>query len=88
LGLALLTILALCGGAFVLYVRANSSPGCAVPRGSSACTRVVFLGNSSFFSESPVGLKFQAGLADGDASQVQVAAAATVLNDPSRWGLR
>ena len=46
LGLALLTILALCGSAFVLYVRANSNPGCAVPRGSSECTRVVFLGNS------------------------------------------
>jgi hypothetical protein len=36
----------LASSGFFLYVRATSNPGCEVPRGTTACTRVFFLGNS------------------------------------------
>ena len=42
---------------------------------------------AAVFLESPAGLKFHAGLSDADTAQVQMAAADTVLGDPSRWGL-
>jgi hypothetical protein len=44
--LALLIAVALGIGGWILYVRANSNPGCEVPSGSSACTRILFIGNS------------------------------------------
>jgi hypothetical protein len=44
--LALLIVAALGVGGWIFYVRANSNPGCEVPRGSSACTRIFFIGNS------------------------------------------
>src|SRR4029077_2866526 len=44
--LAVLAVLAVGAGAFVLYSTAGANPGCETPRGASACTRVFFLGNS------------------------------------------
>ena len=37
---------ALCTTGLLVYQRAGANPGCEVPRGSSPCTRVFFLGNS------------------------------------------
>ncbi len=42
---------------------------------------------AAVFLESPVGLKFQAGLSAADAEQMQKAAADTVLANQARWGL-
>jgi hypothetical protein len=39
------------------------------------------------FLESPAGLKYHADLSNGDALESQQAAAATVLGNPSKWGL-
>lgn len=44
--LSALVVVAVGVGAFVLYSQAGANPGCEGPRGSSACTRVFFLGNS------------------------------------------
>jgi hypothetical protein len=44
--LAILVALALGIGSWILYVRANSNPGCEVPQGTSGCTRILFIGNS------------------------------------------
>ena len=42
---------------------------------------------ATVFSKSPVGLSYHAGLSDTDAAVVQAAAADTVLQNASRWGL-
>src|SRR5258708_3729026 len=44
--LAVLVVAILGAGAWALYVRATGNPGCEVPRGTSACTRIFFIGNS------------------------------------------
>jgi len=43
---------------------------------------------AALFDESPVGLAYLDGLSASRASTLQHAAAATVLTDPTRWGLR
>ena len=42
---------------------------------------------ASIFRQSPVGLSYRSGLSTSEAESLQHAAAATVLTNPSRWGL-
>ena len=42
---------------------------------------------AAIFGQSPVNLGYQSDLSAGAAAQIQAVAAATVLNDPGRWGL-
>jgi hypothetical protein len=80
------------GYAWENVFKQESNPDLWQDDGSHPTTKGTYLAAcvfyASLFSQSPVGLKFQAGLADGDALQVQAAAAAIVRDDPSRWGLR
>src|SRR4029077_6775146 len=59
--------------------------------GSHPTTKGTYLAACVFyaaiFKQSPVGLGYHPWLSSADAAQVQNAAAATVLGDPSRWGL-
>ena len=42
---------------------------------------------AAIFRQSPSGLGYHPWLSGGEATQLQDVAAATVLGDPSRWGL-
>ncbi len=42
---------------------------------------------AALFNESPMGLTYRDGLTESRAATLQHAAAATVLGDPTRWGL-
>ncbi len=42
---------------------------------------------ASIFLESPAGLTYRSGLSSADAASAQNVAAATVLDDPAKWGL-
>ena len=42
---------------------------------------------AAIFRKSPAGLGYHPWLSSSDAGQLQEAAASTVLDDPSRWGL-
>jgi uncharacterized protein DUF4886 len=43
---AVITLAAVSGVAFYFYLHRNTNPGCETPPGSTACTRVFFIGNS------------------------------------------
>jgi hypothetical protein len=79
------------GFAWKSIVDRESDPGLWQDDGSHPTEKGTYLAAcvfyASVFLESPVGLKYQAGLSDADAADAQHAAATTVLGDPSKWGL-
>jgi hypothetical protein len=78
--LALLTAGAVCGGAFVLYQRINSNPGCGTGTTAGTCTRIFFLGNS-YTSVNDLPTTF-ADLAWSGGHRVEIA-----MQAPGGWTL-
>jgi hypothetical protein len=77
---AAILAVAVAAGAFVLYSKAGANPGCEVPRGSSECTRVFFIGNS-YTSVNDLPYMF-AGLAWSGGHRVE-----TAIQAPGGWTL-
>jgi hypothetical protein len=79
------------GFAWMALVAQESDPGLWQDDGSHPTTKGTYLAAcvfyASIFHQSPVGLKYRAGLADADADQAQDAAAHTVLDNLAKWGL-
>jgi hypothetical protein len=80
------------GFAWMTLVAQESDPGLWQDDGSHPTTKGTYLAAcvfyASIFHESPVGLKFHAGLGDAQAALVQRIAASTVLDNLSKWGLK
>ncbi len=79
------------GPAWASIVNQGGATGLWQDDGSHPTTKGTYLAAAVFYAavflQSPVGLKFQAGLSSAEAEQVQKAASDTVLTDPSSWGL-
>lgn len=79
------------GLAWASIVNQGGETGLWQDDGSHPTNKGTYLAAAVFYAavflESPVGLKFQAGLSPADAGQAQKAAADTVLADEARWGL-
>jgi hypothetical protein len=79
------------GDAWQSLVDTESDPGLWQDDGSHPTVKGTYLAACVFYAaiflESPASLKFHGGLSDADAMQTQLAAADTVLRDPSKWGL-
>jgi hypothetical protein len=80
------------GYAWSAVVGQETNPGLWQDDGSHPTTRGTYLAACVFYAtiflQSPVGLKYHAGLSDNEAALSQAAAAATVLGDPAKWGAR
>ena len=79
------------GPAWASIVNQGGETGLWQDDGSHPTAKGTYLASAVFYAavflESPVGLKFRAGLSNADAEQAQKAASDTVLDDQARWGL-
>ncbi len=79
------------GDAWKSLVDMESDPGLWQDDGSHPTVKGTYLAACVFYAtiflESPASLKFRAGLSDADAMEAQLAAADTVLRDPTKWAL-
>jgi hypothetical protein len=79
------------GYAWQAQLGQESSPGLWQDDGSHATRKGTYLAACVFyatiFRESPRGLTYHDDLSDAEASRLQEIAGATVLTEPSKWGL-
>ncbi len=79
------------GYAWQTLLGQEASPGLWQDDGSHPTDKGTYLAACVFyaviFQESPKGLTYHSDLSDAEASKLQQIAAATVLDDPAKWGL-
>jgi Domain of unknown function (DUF4886) len=79
------------GYAWQSVIAQDANPGLWLPDGVHPTEKGTYLAACVFyatiFRQSPRGLSYHGGLSDADAAELQRVADATVLGDPSKWGL-